>query len=292
VSDLHFGARNGLDDAALEQAIRELVRRVAPGLVVVSGDLTHRGRVEEHEAAAQYLRALGPPLLVVPGNHDIPMLPPERMLHTFRAFERHWSIDPVHSGHGLEVIGLSSVTPWGYQRGRIRRSDLDRAVARLEASAPERLRVVVIHHQMAGAPWRTRKRPLSGRNKVLRRLAGAGAELVLSGHVHQTTITDRRDFEVVAGEVTACVLATAPGLGRPRPSRAHEARGVLVHRADEEQIAVDAYAWSGETWVLTGTRTFPRKALAGGGAVTAADQRDEHGRDDHGEDEAEDAADQ
>ncbi len=133
------------------------------------------------------------------------------------------------------MVGLSSVTPWGYQRGRIRRPDLDRAIARLEAAEPGTLRVVVLHHQLAGAPWRTRKRPLSNRGKVLRRLAGAGAELILGGHVHQTTIAERRDFEVVPGETAACVLATAPGLGRPRPNRAHEARGVLVHRADGQR---------------------------------------------------------
>lgn len=258
MSDLHFGARNGLDDPALERAIGELVERVSPDLVVASGDLTHRGRRGEHEAAAAYLRALGPPLLVVPGNHDIPMLPPARVLHTFRGFERQWSMDPVHSGAGLEVMGLSSVTPWGYQRGRVRGGDLDRAVARLGAAEPGSLRVVVLHHQLAGAPWRTRKRPLSGRSKVLRRLAAAGAELILGGHVHQATIAERRDFEVVPGEVAACVLATAPGLGRPRPSRAHEARGVLVHHADERELAVQAYAWSGGGLELTGTRVFPR----------------------------------
>jgi 3',5'-cyclic AMP phosphodiesterase CpdA len=258
VSDLHFGARNGLDDPALERAIEELVGRISPDLVVVSGDLTHRGLTEEHASAAKYLHALGRPLLVVPGNHDIPMLPPGRMTHTFRAFERHWSIDPVHSAAGLEVVGMSSITPWGYQRGRIRGADLDRAVSRLEAAEPGTLKVVVIHHQLAGAPWRTHKRPLSGRGKVLRRLAAAGTDLILSGHVHQTTITERRDFEVVPGQVASCVLATAPGLGRPRSGRAHEVRGVLVHRVGGTETAVDAYTWSGEAWELTGTRSFPR----------------------------------
>ncbi len=258
MSDLHFGARNGLEDPALESAVGDLVERVSPDLVVASGDLTHRGNSAEHEVAATYLRSLGPPLLVVPGNHDIPMLPPGRMLHPFRAFERHWTLDPVHSAPSFEVVGLSSVTPWGYQRGRIRRTDLDRVVARLDAAKAGAFRVVVLHHQMAGAPWRTRKRPLSGRSKVLRRLAAAGAELILGGHVHQATIAERRDFEVVPGEVAACVLATAPGLGRPRPNRAHEVRGVLVHRADERELVIDAYAWSGETWMRTGTRSFPR----------------------------------
>jgi hypothetical protein len=79
-----------------------------------------------------------------------------------------------------------------------------------------------------------------GRSKVLRRLAAAGAELILGGHVHQTTIVERRDFEVVPGAASSCILATAPGLGRPRPNRAHEARGVLVHRADDAELALQA----------------------------------------------------
>ena len=52
---------------------------------------------------------------------------------------------------------------------------------------------------------------------MLARLAGAGAELILGGHIHQATIAERREFEVVPGAGRACVLATAPGLGRPRP---------------------------------------------------------------------------
>ena len=56
------------------------IEQVEPELVVASGDLTHDGRRDEHEAAARYLRALGRPLLVVPGNHDIPPWPP-RTVH-------------------------------------------------------------------------------------------------------------------------------------------------------------------------------------------------------------------
>jgi 3',5'-cyclic AMP phosphodiesterase CpdA len=258
VSDLHFGARNGLDDPALEAAIKALVDDVQPELVVASGDLTHRCRPDEHEAAASYLHALGRPLLVVPGNHDIPLFPPGRFLHPFREFARHWSLDPVHSSPGLEVIGLSSITPWGHQRGRVRGADLDRAVSRLGAAPPDAFRVVVLHHQLAGAPWRTRKRPVSRRSRLLERLASAGAELVLGGHVHQATIAERREFEVVTGEPQVCVLATAPGLGRPRPRRRNEARGVLVHRVEANEIAVEAYVWRETAFERTGQRTFAR----------------------------------
>jgi len=62
----------------------------------------------------------------------------------------------------------------------------------------------------------------------------------------------------VAGEPRTCVLATTPGLGRPRPSRPFEACGVLVHRADEESIAVETQVWQGDRWTLAGSRRFPR----------------------------------
>ncbi len=259
VSDLHFGARSGLDDPALERAIGDLIAEAAPDLVVASGDLTHRGRRAEHEAAADYLRALGPPLLVVPGNHDIPTLPPGRLSRPFAEFERCFgTVSPLHESPGLAVVGVCSVTPWGYQRGHIRPAALAQAEARLRAAPAEALRVVVLHHQLLGAPWRNTKLPVSGRSRLLARLAGAGAELILGGHIHQATIAERREFEVVPGAGRACVLATAPGLGRPRPSRPYEARGLLVHRADERALTVEAHVWRDEAFAISATRTFPR----------------------------------
>ena len=63
---------------------------------------------------------------------------------------------------------------------------------------------------------------------------------------------------MLAGDAHACVLATAPGLGRPRAERRNEARGVLVHSADERELTVETYVWRAEAWALTATRTFPR----------------------------------
>jgi len=259
VSDLHFGARNGLDDGQLEQGILELCRRVEPTLVVVSGDLTHGGRPDEHDVAAAFLRRLDAPLLVIPGNHDIPPFSPARFTHPWREFERNWgTTQPVNASPELHVVGVNSVRPLGYQRGRVRPVDLDRAAAALADAAPGALRVVAVHHHLASAPWRWRKLPLVARSRVLERLATAGAELIVGGHTHQTAVCERRDFEVLADGERSCVIATAPGLGRPRAGRRHEVRGVLVHRADGESISVETHAWNDCAWTLTGTRTFRR----------------------------------
>jgi hypothetical protein len=62
----------------------------------------------------------------------------------------------------------------------------------------------------------------------------------------------------VAGRAQSVVVATAPGLGRPRPNRLHEARGVFVYSFDARRIRVETYIWQGDSWGLTALRTFPR----------------------------------
>src|SRR6187200_3155387 len=69
LSDLHF-SRNEKPESI--EALAKLVAEVEPELVIASGDLTHRGRREQHERAAAFLRGLELPLLAIPGNHDIP----------------------------------------------------------------------------------------------------------------------------------------------------------------------------------------------------------------------------
>jgi 3',5'-cyclic AMP phosphodiesterase CpdA len=156
------------------------------------------------------------------------------------------------------VAGLNSVNPWGYQRGRLRERELERAERELSAAEHGALRVAVLHHQLVGAPWRWRKLPLAARTRVLGRLAAGGVELVLGGHIHQATVVTRSDFQVLDGS-PECVLVTAPGLGRPRPGRGYEVRGVMVLRVDEEEFTLETHAWTGEAFEVSAARTFPRR---------------------------------
>jgi 3',5'-cyclic AMP phosphodiesterase CpdA len=256
VSDLHFGAR---DDPSIERGIAALVAHVAPDLIIASGDLTHRGRPEQHEKAARFLRGLGTPLFTVPGNHDIPYTFPARFTRPWREFERLWgATEQVHSANEAHVVGLNSVRPWRHQSGGLSDEQLARATSRLEDAPPEALRVVVLHHQMVGAPWRSRKKPVARRTHVLSKLVDSGAELILGGHIHQATVSERHEFEVIIGEARGVVVSIAPGLGQPRPHRRGEARGAVVYIADDETLEVHTYIWRDDDWGLTARRRFPR----------------------------------
>jgi 3',5'-cyclic AMP phosphodiesterase CpdA len=230
-------------------------------LIVASGDLTHRGRRDQHERAARFLRSFGLPLLAIPGNHDIPYTFPARFTSTWAEFERLWeTTEPVYASELLHIVGLNSVRPWRHQSGGLRQRQLDWAVERLGEGAEGALRVVVMHHQMIGAPWRSRKKPVARRNHVLATLVDSGAELILGGHIHQATVAERHEFEVIRSDVRGVTVSIAPGLGQPRPQRRGEARGLHVYEAGERAVGIETYIWRDDDWALTGQRRFPRGA--------------------------------
>jgi 3',5'-cyclic AMP phosphodiesterase CpdA len=256
LSDLHTGTR---EDPEIEGAVAALVQRTGPELIVASGDLTHRGLPEQHERAARFLRGLGLPLVVIPGNHDIPYSFPARFTRTFAEFERHWqTTEPVYRSEVLHVVGLNSVRPWRHQSGGLRQSQLDEAARLLNEAHDGALRVAVLHHHLIGAPWRTRKKPVARRNHVLGSLVDAGAELILAGHIHQAAVSERREFEVSIGGERGVTVAIAPGLGQPRPHRRGEARGLHLVEAGAEVLRVETYVWQSGNWGLTAERELPR----------------------------------
>jgi len=257
VSDLHAGKHEA---TGLAEALAALVADVEPELVIATGDLSHRGRPDQLEHAKRLLNGLETAVLAVPGNHDIPYSFPGRFSRPWKEFERVFgTVAPIYRSESLVVCGLNSVRPWRHQGGRLSGAQLAHAATALANTPTGALRVVALHHHLAGAPWRTsRKFPLKGRNSTLRALAAAGAELVLGGHIHQSTTVERREFEATASDASSLVLATAPGLGRPRPHRLGEAQGVHVYEWDDERLVVVTHIWDGVRFRPTARRVFPR----------------------------------
>ncbi len=69
ISDLHCGSPHFVP-SLLEQCIYE-TNRMAPDVVIVSGDLTGDGLQEEFHTARRYLDGIEcERMIVIPGNHD------------------------------------------------------------------------------------------------------------------------------------------------------------------------------------------------------------------------------
>lgn len=258
VSDLHAGRR---DTPGLGEALTALVDEIDPELVIATGDLAHRGRSDQFERARTLLTGLGRPLLAVPGNHDIPYAFPGRFSRPWREFEAAFgAAEPAYRSESVLVCGLNSVRPWRHQGGLLTPAQLERAAETLHDATPGALRVVALHHHLAGAPWRaSRKFPLRHRDRALEALADAGADLIVGGHIHQCVVVARQEFEVVGDDTTrSVVLATAPGVGRPRPHRSGEAQGAMVYEWDADRLTVLTYLLRGDSFTRGARREFAR----------------------------------
>ncbi len=183
LSDLHFGR----DRTELIDPLITLCHELRPDVTVISGDLTQRAKAGEFAAAAALIARLPGPVLVVPGNHDMPLYNPfARLFWPFRAWRRALGpdLEPMLDTGDLRVIGLNTADPHVWQRGLIRPAGLERTCARLRAARPGQLRIVALHHPLYQPP-ETGKTPMKGAAAATTALARAGADVILCGHLHQ-----------------------------------------------------------------------------------------------------------
>ncbi|HJU15700.1 MAG TPA: metallophosphoesterase [Stellaceae bacterium] len=182
VSDLHFGRTR----PELLAPLLNSIEAAAPDLVAVSGDLTQRARAGQFAAAGRFLAALPKPVLVVPGNHDVPLDAVwTRLFRPWRRYRRRieQELEPCFRDDEIVVAGINTVTPFAWQRGWITRRAAARACAAF-AGAGRRTRIVVTHHPFVHAPDQAHKALMRGSARSLRALAECGADIFLSGHLH------------------------------------------------------------------------------------------------------------
>src|SRR6185503_563266 len=145
-SDLHFGRV----DTRLVEPLIETVDAVAPDLVAVSGDLTQRARRSQFHQARMFLDRLSFPVLVVPGNHDVPLFNlAARLFDPYGGYRRYIQpeLEPVFENDEIVAVGLNSARSVPFHGGgRLNHSQVTRAAARLQSAAEHAVRIVVTHH--------------------------------------------------------------------------------------------------------------------------------------------------
>jgi 3',5'-cyclic AMP phosphodiesterase CpdA len=185
ISDLHFG-RTRPD---LLDPLAALTEQLAPDLVAVSGDLTQRARRGQFVEAAAFLKRLTSPWLSVPGNHDISLDNfVVRLLDPWGRYRNliHEDLSPRWEDEELTVVGINTVNRYAQQAGRIGRSQL-RVIAQSHETNPGKTLVVVMHHPPEHPPG-SKKRPMQHSSKGVMALGQAGADIVLSGHLHAANV--------------------------------------------------------------------------------------------------------
>ncbi len=189
ISDLHFG----LEDRRALEWMADLVHTEHPDAVVITGDLTMRARHREFAAATRWIKALGVPVIIEPGNHDLPYFnlherftDPYGRFRTFEAqFERPLQLSGMMPGAAIVPLKTTARAQLrlDWSKGRVGTRGLATALAAIDALPAGTRALVTCHHPLTEAG--THGKALThGGTRALAALAQRGILAVLSGHVH------------------------------------------------------------------------------------------------------------
>lgn len=224
VSDLHLGG--GARNAAMSRAIAETLLATKVDHVVVTGDLTNRGRhaeLDAYEEAFAPLIARGR-VTRIPGNHD-------RLGDDVRDRIMDGARVQIATAEGLHMVRVDSTGPhnrtWLHGHGRLTKQDVHAIDEALDEAAPGALRVVLLHHHPLPLPedsfgerlstwmgWPFTLELASGVG-LLERIAGR-CDLVLHGHRHVPSARQVGPARPFSRSMLVCNAGSSTQLGRVR----------------------------------------------------------------------------
>ncbi len=239
LSDLHFGR---LDEKVLAP-LRDTITALAPDLLVVSGDLTQRARAKQFRAARAYLETLPGPQLIVPGNHDVPL---------YNLFARFFSplanyrrimtedLEPTFIDEAIAVVGVNTARSATWKGGRINEEQVARVRAKICHLPDEMVKIVVTHHPFDVPKESDEADQIVGRARMaMEHLAECGADVLLSGHLHESHVGHTADRYQIAGHSALVVQAGTATSSRTRESP----NSFNVLRLEGRHIEIVPYIW-------------------------------------------------
>ncbi|RJG54211.1 metallophosphoesterase [Sphingobium terrigena] len=247
LSDIHFGAH----DPRIVDAATAWLEQHRPDLVIISGDLTQRARVEQFRAASAWLnrlRAAGLKLLVIPGNHDIPLYDVmRRFAAPLDRYKRYISPDlcPWYEDDEVAILGLNTARSLTIKDGRINHDQMDMLRQRFAPVASAKTRILVTHHPLFAMPigrGGELSEAVGQHDDAVQAASEAGVHLALAGHFHRTYAQAARKMVEKAGGALIIQAGTATST-RLRNAEPQSFNWLHVRRHDEMEIQV--IVWDG-----------------------------------------------
>lgn len=216
LSDLHFGSH--VSREKLESLKSDLISHGLE-LLVITGDVTDRGRISQFRWAHAFLRSLQIPFIMVPGNREIgfsavwewmlPSFAMRRYRHYFGASDQ-----VVYHSDSSKVVfmGLNSVHSFPSWPGTVSRETrhwLKEQASRFE----DYLKVLFLHHPVlpvirGSSFW---AHSLSDAGEILNICTQNGIKLILQGHKHRSAVMEvnfpQREARVVVSSCGAPLMS-------------------------------------------------------------------------------------
>lgn len=261
ISDLHFGP---MYHPEVGEAVQRFAADLHPDAIVASGDFTQRAQEDQFQAARAYLDRLPRvPIVVTPGNHDVPLYRfRERLLEPYSLYRRYISdeLDTVTRIEGAVIVSLDSTAPRrAIVNGRIKRRQLDFARSAFAQAPPDALRIIVAHHHFAPPPDFEGADAMPQAKRALDAFTAMRVDLILGGHLHRSYIGNSLDVYPGADREHGVVIVQS-GTSASRRGRARESEknSFNVLRLRRSQIDVEHFMYFGdvENFETTSRHTF------------------------------------
>ena len=247
LSDLHFGRH----DPTVVDGLSAALTTLRPDAVVISGDLTQRARRSQFAAARAFvdgLRAAGLPVVVVPGNHDVPLWDiTRRFFRPLARFRRYIEPHPypLFADAHVAILGINTARSLTIKDGRVSDEQLACIRERFAEAPPAARRMLVTHHPLVELPWGEKGERLeaAGRSDAAVQTAlDAGVHLLLAGHHHRPFSGSAATF-LTAGHSLLVVQAGTTTSTRLREHA--NSFNLIVSDGDRLRVAVQAWTEAG-----------------------------------------------
>ncbi|MHA1849508.1 MAG: metallophosphoesterase family protein, partial [Promethearchaeota archaeon] len=178
MSNTSFSSENSHDEQAWKKAV-EVINSTRCDLVMHSGNIVGRPYEENFILAADLLKEIDHPLLMVPGLNEThyPM--------TWNYFEKHLgSLNPYYEANKLLAIGINSCqlqTRKGIIGRRVMRSTIELAKKRLK----EKIVLLLLFHDLVPAPNERWEWTLTDSGDSLNHFANSGIDFICSGSSYE-----------------------------------------------------------------------------------------------------------
>lgn len=266
VSDLHFGPPY---HPRIGEALLRIAHRLDPEVVVASGDFTQRAKREQFAAARRFLDRLpGEDLVVVPGNHDVPLYRFwERILHPHALYREYIceDLDWAMYRDDCVIVALDSTSPLrSITNGRIGMAQLEFCERAFAEASPGMARIVVAHHHFAPAPDYEHAEVMPRARRALDSFTELKVDLILGGHLHRAYIGNSLDvYSGYDREHGIIIVQSGTTTSRRGRAREMEKNSFNLIRVDGRRIRVTHYMYfdDADGFAPLSRHIFPRPGV-------------------------------
>ena len=263
ISDLHFGKPYVPE---VGEAVVRAAHELAVDVIVASGDFTQRAKREEYAQARAFLDRLPKlPVVVVPGNHDVPLFRvAERIFAPHRLYREYISdeLDQVYRVENAVIVALNSTSPLrANTNGRLDSHQLEFCARAFEDVPPDISRIVVTHHHLAPAPDYEGGEVMPMAKRAMDCFMDLGVEMVMGGHLHRAYIGNSLDVYPGRDRDHGIIIVQS-GTTTSRRGRAREREKNTLNlvRVGEDRIRITHFMYFDELegFAPISRHVFPR----------------------------------